>query len=146
MLGNAITLDAEFNIRDGNGSVDDYANYIENTPQLTEEEARARGLLDRAKGEAAWSLARLASNDLKALYKAGKIAEREAVAIASAAPGTAVLTAYGFNAKKDLLAQILTLNQEVAAKIEKGEPVTAPGVPEIYPDPKKLVTQDCIKP
>ena len=24
--------------------------------------------------------------------------------------------------------------------------VAAPGVPEIYPDPKKLVTEDCIKP
>ena len=41
---------------------------------------------------------------------------------------TAVVAAYGFNAKKDLLAQLLALNQEVAAKIEKGEPVTAPGV------------------
>ena len=30
--------------------------------------------------------------------------------------------------------------QEVAGKIEKGEPVTAPGVPKHYPDAKKLVT------
>ena len=59
---------------------------------------------------------------------------------------TAVLAAYGFNAKKDLLAQLLALNQEVAATIEKGSPVTAPGVPRNYPDPKKLVTEDCIKP
>ena len=36
--------------------------------------------------------------------------------------------------------------QEVAAKIEKGEPVTAPGVPPNYPDAKQLVTEDCIKP
>jgi hypothetical protein len=47
---------------------------------------------------------------------------------------------------KDLLAQLLALNQDVAAKIEKGEPVTAPGVPKIYPDAKKLVTKDCIRP
>jgi|SRR6266496_4124299 len=47
---------------------------------------------------------------------------------AQAALGTALLTAYGFSAKKDLLAQLLGLNQEVAAKIERGEPVTAPGV------------------
>ena len=65
---------------------------------------------------------------------------------AHAALDTAVLTAYGFSAKRDLLAQLLTLNQQVAAKIEKGEPVTAPGVPKNYPDPKKLVTEDCIKP
>jgi hypothetical protein len=34
----------------------------------------------------------------------------------------------------------------VAAKIENGSPVTAPGVPENYPDAKKLVTEDCIRP
>ena len=56
------------------------------------------------------------------------------------------LTAYGFSAKKDLLAQLLALNQQVAAKIEKGETVTAPGVPKKYPGAKKLVTEDCIKP
>ncbi|MCX6897844.1 MAG: hypothetical protein NT105_04015 [Verrucomicrobia bacterium] len=43
------------------------------------------------------------------------------------------------------LAQLLALNQEVAAKIERGEPVTAPGVPKGYPDPAKLVTEDCIR-
>ncbi len=32
------------------------------------------------------------------------------------------------------------------ARIEKGSPITAPGVPKHYPDPKKLVTEDCIKP
>ena len=65
---------------------------------------------------------------------------------AHAALDTAILTAYGFSAKEDLLAQLLALNQQVAAKIEKGEPVTAPGVPKNYPDAKQLVTEDCIKP
>ena len=40
-------------------------------------------------------------------------------------------------------------SQEKLAKfcgIEQGEPVTAPGVPKNYPDPKQLVTEDCIKP
>ena len=59
---------------------------------------------------------------------------------------TAVLTAYGFSAKKDLLAQLLALNLQLPAKIEQGEPVTAPGVPKNYPDAKKLVTEDCIRP
>lgn len=58
----------------------------------------------------------------------------------------ALLTAYGFNAKKDLLALLLALNQQVAAKIEKGEAVVAPGVPKNYPDARKLVTEDCIPP
>jgi len=65
---------------------------------------------------------------------------------AHAALDTAVLTAYGFSAKKELLAQLLALNQQVTAKIEKGEPVTSPGVPRNYPDPKRLVTEDCIRP
>jgi hypothetical protein len=34
--------------------------------------------------------------------------------------------AYGFSAKQDLLAQLLALNFEVAANIEKSSPVTAP--------------------
>ena len=59
---------------------------------------------------------------------------------------TAVLTAYGFSARKDLLAQLLALNQQVAAAIEQGQPVTAPGVPKSYPDTKQLVTEDCIRP
>jgi hypothetical protein len=33
---------------------------------------------------------------------------------------------YGFSARKDLLAQLLALNLEVAGKIEKGEPVAPP--------------------
>ena len=65
---------------------------------------------------------------------------------AHASLDTAVLAAYGFSAKKDLLAQLLALNQAVAAKIEKGEPVTAPGVSRNYPDAKQLVTDDCIRP
>ena len=44
--------------------------------------------------------------------------------------GSAILAAYGFSAKNDLLRQLLNLNLEVAANIEKGGDVTAPGVPE----------------
>lgn len=61
-------------------------------------------------------------------------------------PDSAVLAAYGFSAKKDLLAQLLTLNLEVAAKVERGEPVAVPGVPKVYPDHQELVTEDCIRP
>ena len=57
----------------------------------------------------------------------------------------AVLAAYGFSAKKDLLAQLLALNLDVATRIEKGESATAPGVPDNYPDAKELATEDCIK-
>jgi len=56
---------------------------------------------------------------------------------AHAALDAAVLTAFGFRAKKDLLAQLLALNQQVAAKVEKGEPVIPPGVPRQSPQAEK---------
>jgi hypothetical protein len=83
---------------------------------------------------------------LRALYRTLELPGANPLREVHTALDTAVLTAYGFNAKKDLLAQLLALNHEVAAKIERGEPVTAPGVPKNYPDAKKLVTDDCIKP
>ena len=83
---------------------------------------------------------------LRALYRTLELPGANPLKDAHAALDTAVLTAYGFNPKRDLLVQLLASNQEVAAKIENGESVTAPGVPKNYPDPKKLVTDDCIKP
>ena len=83
---------------------------------------------------------------MRALYRTLELPGANPLKDAHAALDTAVLTAYGLSAKKDLLAQLLALNQQVAAKVEKGEPVTAPGVPKNYPDGKKLVTEDCIKP
>ena len=47
---------------------------------------------------------------------------------------------------KSLRAQLPALNQEVAARIERHEPVTAPGLPPGFPEPEKLVTEDCIRP
>ena len=64
---------------------------------------------------------------------------------AHAALDRAVLAAYGFDPKGDLLAQLLALNLEVAAREAAGEPVTAPGVPPSYGDPAPLVTDDCIR-
>ncbi|MFN0067176.1 MAG: hypothetical protein ACKVYV_06015 [Limisphaerales bacterium] len=83
---------------------------------------------------------------LRALYRTLELPGANPLKDAHAALDTAVLAAYGFSAKKDLLAQLLALNQQVAAKIERGEPVTAPGLPPGHPDPRRLVTEDCIRP
>jgi hypothetical protein len=64
---------------------------------------------------------------LRALYRTLELPGVNPLKNAHAALDTAVLAAYGFNAKKDLLAQLLTLNQQVAASIEKGEEVVSPG-------------------
>ena len=47
---------------------------------------------------------------------------------------------------KDSTAQLHAFNQDVPARIQKGEPVMPPGVPKNYPDAKKLGTEDCIRP
>ena len=61
-------------------------------------------------------------------------------------PRAAVLAAYGFDAKKDLLSQLLDLNCSVAERKKAGEWVTAPGIPPSYGDPTSLITDDCIRP
>jgi hypothetical protein len=116
----ALTFDAEANIRDGQGSVEDYAQYFRHSPQLSEEAARARGLLSRAKGTAGWDLGRNASDDLMALWQSGKISEAQALAIARAAPGAADLQRVGSTAalrgdKPDILSNLIK-----AAQLESG--------------------------
>ena len=63
-----------------------------------------------------------------------------------AALDAAVLAAYGFDPDADLLEQLLALNLDVAARIDAGEPVTAPGIPPDYPNPAELVSDGCIQP
>ena len=57
-----------------------------------------------------------------------------------------MLAAYGFDPERDILEQLLALNFAVAAKIDAGEAVTAPGIPPDYPDPAELVSDGCIQP
>lgn len=57
----------------------------------------------------------------------------------------AVLAAYGFGKRKDLLTQLLELNFEVASKIENGEEVQSPGLPKCVKNKKEFVSGDCVK-
>ena len=83
---------------------------------------------------------------LRALYRTLELPGANPLKDAHAALDAAVLAAYGFDAKQDLLAQLLALNLAVAARLDRGEPVTAPGVPAAYPNPAALITEDCIRP
>src|SRR5438105_15717666 len=83
---------------------------------------------------------------LRAVYRTLELPGRNPLKDAHAALDAAVLAAYGFDPKADLLAQLLALNQQVAAKEKAGEKVTPPGVPADYGDATALVTDDCIKP
>ena len=83
---------------------------------------------------------------LRAAYRTLELPGRSALKDAHAALDAAVLAAYGFSPKKDLLAQLLELNLTVAASEKSGHPVTAPGVPPSCGDRAPLISDDCIPP
>ena len=82
---------------------------------------------------------------LRAVYRTLELPGKNPLKDAHAALDSAVMAAYGFSAKADLLAQILALNLDVAHRESESLPVTAPGVPPNHPDPSRLVTDDCIR-
>ncbi|MEK6258996.1 MAG: hypothetical protein AABP62_10310 [Planctomycetota bacterium] len=83
---------------------------------------------------------------LRAVYRTLELPGANPLKDAHATLDAAVLAAYGFSPKSDLLAQLLDLNHTVANRLAEHEPVTAPGIPPNYPNPESLVTSDCISP
>lgn len=81
---------------------------------------------------------------LRGLYRTLDLPGKNPLRDAHVALDKAVLSAYGFSSRKDLLGQLLDLNHEVATRIEHLETVTAPGIPPGYPDPDTLLSTDCI--
>ena len=84
------------------------------------------------------------SGGLRALYRTLDLPGRNPLRDAHARLDAAVLAAYGFSAKGDLLQQLLDLNRAVAAKVGAGDTATGPGLPPFFPDPARLVTPDCL--
>ena len=97
----AAIFDAEANIRDGQGSVKDYANYFRHT-EISLTEASSRGLLSRAKGRNGFAIGAYAENSLYTLYRNGKIGEKKAAAIAAGAPNNDQVQALGIKKAKEL--------------------------------------------
>lgn len=90
----ASTLDAILNIRDGQGSIADYAQYFK-TARITQAAADAAGLLGRVKGRTGFAIARDASPDVLAAHRAGLLSDDAALSISSTAPGSERLQALG---------------------------------------------------
>lgn len=82
---------------------------------------------------------------LRRVYRNLEFGGKNPLKDAHASLDAAVMDAYGFS-QGDLLTQLLELNLDVAKRIERGDPVTAPGIPTGYPRPEELVTDDCIRP
>lgn len=87
-----------------------------------------------------------AAGGLRALYRTLDLPGRNPLRDAHASLDAAVLKAYGFDPKGDVLEQLLRLNKIVAGRIERGEPVNPPGIPPALAGRVRLVSQDCIRP
>lgn len=83
---------------------------------------------------------------LRSLYRTIDLPGKNPLKDAHAALDAAVLAAYGFSARQDILQQLLDLNHQVAALIVAGKDVTPPGVPPGYAKPAQLVSKDCLGP
>ena len=118
----ALTLDAELNIRDGQGTTKDYSSYFRNAG-LTYDQATERSLLSRAKGRAGFSIGAMGSDDLYALHQSGKISDAKADAIAVAAPRDVELQRVGMTFAKDFtpeaLTQLITLSARAKSPTAK---------------------------
>jgi hypothetical protein len=88
----------------------------------------------------------MASNgwSLRELYKTLETPGANKLRDAQATLDTAVRTAYGMKPEEDILAFLLKLNLELAAKEAKGEPIIPPGLPVIVPKPELFTTNDCV--
>ena len=112
------------------------------TAKQIEAVAKAGREVRRVRAEA---LAKI-TGGLRAVYRTLELPGANPLKVAHEALDAAVLAAYGFSAKKDLLAQLLDLNRSVADRITRGESVVAPGIPPNYKHLDRLMTTDCICP
>lgn len=81
---------------------------------------------------------------LRAVYRTLELPGANPLKDAHTALDAAVLDAYGFSTRRDLLSQLLGLNEEVYRKILRGEAVTAPGLPASARNPAGFVTSDYV--
>lgn len=79
-------FDAEQNIRDGQGEIDDYANYFRQA-KLSPEEASERGLMRDEKGQQGYAIGTHGSPEVFDGYMNGILSSKQAASIAMAAPG-----------------------------------------------------------
>lgn len=81
-----------------------------------------------------------AGTGLRALYRTLELPGKSPLKDAHSVLDTAVLKAYGFSSRRDLLQQLLDLNDIVAAEIAEGKAVVGPGAPATVNSPADLVS------
>lgn len=96
-VNKAKALDATLNIREGQGQVKDYINFIK-TANMTEAEAESQGLLARSVGKQAFGIAQSGSELLIDAHAQGIISDGAAAKISEAAPNNEALQVVGLKA------------------------------------------------
>ena len=122
----ASALDAELNIRDGQGKVKDYVDYFRAT-KISEATAEQRGLLARSIGKRAYAIASGGSDELVAAHRSGHLSDDAATAIANAAPGEQRLQAVGIKAVQEGKTIGQSANLVRAVKLMSGEHAATTG-------------------
>lgn len=121
----AAMLDAELNIRDGQGKVRDYIDYFTHSG-IDEGQATDKGLLARSIGQRAFAIATQGSEDLIAAHRAEIISDQAAADIAALAPGNAAMQAVGIRAiqeGKPIQTAVNTMRAVIALARESGQGV-----------------------
>jgi hypothetical protein len=111
----AAVLDAELNIRDGQGKVKDYVNYFKGTG-LDQETAESRGLLARSPGKRAFTISNQGSDELIAGVRSDKVGDEAAYLIALNAPNDPRLQGVGIKAIQEGKAASNAVNLMQAVK------------------------------
>ena len=88
------------NIRDEQGDVRDYADFVR-SEKLDEDTAEREGVLNRQKGKLGFLIGKYASDNLYTIYRSGDISDAKAAAIADIARGDEGLEAAGIRAAKN---------------------------------------------
>ena len=112
------------NIRQGQGTVLDYANFIRQEG-MGEEEAGKEGLLSREEGRTGYLIGHYASDNLMDFFRNGDITAAKAAAIASVAHGDANLERVGLHLQKGMSADALMQTLKLAQNELKNNAVQA---------------------
>ena len=99
-LRQAKALDATLNIREGQGQVKDYINFIKET-DMGQKQAETEGFLARSTGKQAFTIAKQGSDLLVDAHGQGIVSDGAAVQISEAAPNNEALQVVGLKAIED---------------------------------------------
>lgn len=87
--------------------------------------------------------AKVSTGGLRALYRSLDLPGKNPLKDAHDALDAAVLVAFGFSARKDILQQLLDLNTLISNNLAAGKSVTGPGIPATYKNKASLISGDC---